>query len=777
MPSLAAQKLLAICQRSRPRDLRDLAALLATDLPLAEVLDLLLRRTPQVDAATVCWAVADPPRARPEDVDGLAALQPVRDDLVRRLRGLCFAVARGEAPPSSAPRSLSALQWDLLHALFRRDRRWSVTGAAAQAFHRPGPPVSTLELLALPATRPGADLSALFAAAAACGAQVYVMRPAPGLLTALVGRDSESCHIHMTLDSLDRPEGPRLLAGGLLVDSPRAVACHAIVTAWRWRDASRLLPLVAACDGDPCVAQAVDDALAAARPDLLDLHCTLAALAVYSPSILAVRDELLRALRRRAYFEASGRPPDPPPREQELDVLRRQGARIGVIAFIFTCDPEPSILLARSARADVWMAPQEGVDLAEGLTQALTRGLREECRISADAVEQWLDPNSLAFLGVLEGHRSSTGRRIADDADGDGTEFADVIARRKAFWGATLHVPRRDALLATANPDEIAELAWCSLGAARELIARSNTPDKAELLLTALEDRAAALGTALRPGRELGARLRVRVTRPIDVGDRRAVFEALDLDGGRRVAVKVSTSTHARARLEHEGAVMASLAHDNIITLLDHGLTQDGVPFLILEYVEGETLSSALRAGPFSPGRALTIATQLAGALAYLHDRGVVHQDLKPDNVMLQRGDSGPEQVKLIDFGCANRELDVTGGYDVQHYFAPEARNGGRLSRSADMYSFGVLLRQTLSGAIPPDAGDLAQDRRPPPRPGARLPGAADLDDLLARLMHDDPDVRPSARDVLAALGELGTRGSVPPATTLFGSSEQSAVV
>ena len=186
------------------------------------------------------------------------------------------------------------------------------------------------------------------------------------------------------------------------------------------------------------------------------------------------------------------------------------------------------------------------------------------------------------------------------------------------------------------------------------------------------------------------------------------VYRARDTHLGRAVAVKILTNQgsadpEAHARFLAEARLTGSLVHENIIGFYDYG-EQAGRPFLVMEYFDGESLAAAIRGWHTGDLRnKLLIARQVANGLAYVHSRGVIHRDVKPDNIWID----GSGNVKIIDFGVAKTEaFSITAtGYTLgtPYYMAPEQVRGERPSPAVDIYSFGVLLFELVTGIRPFD--------------------------------------------------------------------------
>jgi tRNA A-37 threonylcarbamoyl transferase component Bud32 len=252
-----------------------------------------------------------------------------------------------------------------------------------------------------------------------------------------------------------------------------------------------------------------------------------------------------------------------------------------------------------------------------------------------------------------------------------------------------------------------------------------------------------------------------------DLGDRLGrggmadVFRATDRVLHRQVAVKVlretADSETDRARFTSEARTLARLSHVNLVMVLDAGMTTDQ-PYLVMELVEGSTLSERVHAGPVAPDELAAIGAQLAEALAYAHGQGIVHRDVKPGNVLL--GSNG--RVKLADFGIARligdtvRHTQTGTAIGTAAYLSPEQVRGDDITPAADVYSLGLVLLEVLTGerAFPgtPTESALARLNRDPqlpdtlPEPWRRLLGA---------MVSGDPAVRPTADEVAAALRAL----------------------
>lgn len=251
---------------------------------------------------------------------------------------------------------------------------------------------------------------------------------------------------------------------------------------------------------------------------------------------------------------------------------------------------------------------------------------------------------------------------------------------------------------------------------------------------------------------------------------------------GRAVGIKkmkgdVLASAELLARFEREAKAHAMLTHPNIAALHAVGATDDGGLFFVMELVEGEGLVQAIEAGPLAPARALTIALQVLSALSYAHQLGLVHRDLKADNVLLGRRHDGTDRAKVIDFGLVKMLGDTFGGsiqgltadgalFGTPQYMAPEQITGEGVDGRTDLYAFGVLLFAMLTGSVPFDHEQVTEIWRAHLQaevPSIRTynPGLddPDLDAVVGTLLAKRADERFSnARAAARALRSVASR-------------------
>jgi serine/threonine-protein kinase len=253
------------------------------------------------------------------------------------------------------------------------------------------------------------------------------------------------------------------------------------------------------------------------------------------------------------------------------------------------------------------------------------------------------------------------------------------------------------------------------------------------------------------------------------------VYLARDGVLGRDVALKVLRERYAEdegfiERFRREAKNSASLNHPGIVQVYDQGRAEDGSYYMAMEYVPGGTLKELIaRSGPLEPSEAADIASRVADALAEAHRGGIVHRDVKPQNVLL--GTSG--EAKVADFGIARATSSrtMTGTNEVfgtAAYMSPEQVRGERVEPESDLYSLGVVLYEMLTGRRPYQAADpiataMKHIERPPPHPRDANPVVPEeLDALVVRLLSKDPLERyPGAAELSEDLGRI--RDGLPP--------------
>jgi serine/threonine protein kinase len=270
---------------------------------------------------------------------------------------------------------------------------------------------------------------------------------------------------------------------------------------------------------------------------------------------------------------------------------------------------------------------------------------------------------------------------------------------------------------------------------------------------------------------------RYRLTEMLIRGGMGIVYEAVQLSVNRKIAVKIlrptlSSETNLVQRFSHEIEVVATLCHPNIVSLIDAGRDAGGLTYLAMEYVQGKTFRHALKAADLSLPEILDVLIQTCNALMEAHSAGVIHRDLKFDNIMLTRHKDARLHIRILDFGVAkllSRDLNLTRSGQVPGtpgIIAPELVDERPPTPRSDLYSLGVLLYTALSGQAPFSAdNDLelmrAHKLEEVPRLEARIKASVPLEliDLTYHLLEKDPKQRPeSAQQVRDRLEAIARR-------------------
>jgi serine/threonine-protein kinase len=256
-------------------------------------------------------------------------------------------------------------------------------------------------------------------------------------------------------------------------------------------------------------------------------------------------------------------------------------------------------------------------------------------------------------------------------------------------------------------------------------------------------------------------------------GGMATVFVAYDTKLDRKVAIKLlarrrDASGVLQKRFEREARAEARIVHPNVVSVHDYGVNDDGRPYIVMDYVEGESLAELIAGTPLSSERVAGIGFGLARALAAAHALGIFHRDVKPANVIID----GQGIPHLMDFGLARELHDEDPGMTAPgilvgtaQYVAPEQARYGTASSAADLYSLGAVLYHALTGE-PPFAGGNALDvalrrfEEDPAELRVLLPAAdSELTELIHALLARDPVDRPwDAAMIAERLGDIAAR-------------------
>ena len=246
---------------------------------------------------------------------------------------------------------------------------------------------------------------------------------------------------------------------------------------------------------------------------------------------------------------------------------------------------------------------------------------------------------------------------------------------------------------------------------------------------------------------------RYRVLRRLGVGGMADVYLAEDATLGRQVAVKVLLSRYSGdaqfvERFRREAQAAASINHPNIVNIYDWGPV-DGTYYIVMEYVEGETLKDRIRReGRCSPGEAVRVTLELLAAVQVAHGAHIVHRDIKSQNILIDAAGT----VKVTDFGIAkadDSQMTEAGSIlGTAQYLAPEQAKGEPVDERTDLYSVGVVLYEMLTGGLP-FRGDsavtvaLKHVNEQPPEPAELVPGTPySLNQIVLKALAKDPDNR-----------------------------------
>jgi len=295
----------------------------------------------------------------------------------------------------------------------------------------------------------------------------------------------------------------------------------------------------------------------------------------------------------------------------------------------------------------------------------------------------------------------------------------------------------------------------------------------------------------LRPGTSIQGKYVVHGV--LGYGGFAVVYDAEHLGLGRRVAIKVLHLREDRPlalieRFRREARISALVKHPNVLEVYDTGALPDGSPFLVMERLHGETLSASIARGPLPIATVVELGRQMMRGLGAVHEAGIVHRDIKPDNVMLHAPPDGPRTVKLVDFGIARRvgiepaaRLTCHGALvGTPQYMSPEQIRGEDVDVRTDIYSTGAVLYEALTGHAPHECDNFselvvavlnAKLERVRKRRASCPP---ELEHIVMRALSRDRTQRQcSARELLAALEEVAYFCGLPSGDAAFGAEDR----
>ncbi len=338
------------------------------------------------------------------------------------------------------------------------------------------------------------------------------------------------------------------------------------------------------------------------------------------------------------------------------------------------------------------------------------------------------------------------------------------------------------------SPEEVAGQRGIALERVTEALERARgsfTATISERSATEPAAEKAIVPVRVQPGEIIDNRYRVEEL--VGEGGMATVFRAEHLTIRRKVALKAlrptrQTETMLRERFIREAEVLGRLAHPNFVDVSDFGESNRGLAYLVMELLHGRPLSAELREqGKLHPARALRVLREITGGLEFAHELGIIHRDIKPDNVVVLDDDSREGFAKILDLGIAATTDEHEGGdavlYGTPAYMAPEQILGVRIDGRVDLYAVGIMLFELVTGELPFRGGTtefvLAQQlTSQPPRLAdvcEDLPEIEALQGLVDRCLAKEPAERVKSAgalrreiDTVLALFADAAEGTLP---------------
>jgi serine/threonine protein kinase len=262
---------------------------------------------------------------------------------------------------------------------------------------------------------------------------------------------------------------------------------------------------------------------------------------------------------------------------------------------------------------------------------------------------------------------------------------------------------------------------------------------------------------------------RYRLDARIGLGGMGSVYRATRLLIGDEVAVKIlhpdnTADQHAAERFKREAQTAARLKHPNAVQIYDFGISSDGLQYLVMELVEGESLRKIMKQqGPLTPSMATEVVSQVCAALEEAHRHNIVHRDVKPDNIIVKAVSATGVRVKVLDFGIAKlrdpvaTNLTQTGSVvGTPHYMSPEQCLGEEVDNRADIYSLGIVLYEMLCGVVPFNSPNstavvVQHVNQPPPPLRSKNPSIpASVEAVVLHALEKRREARPQTAEALA---------------------------